>query len=29
MSFIDSEHTETCVTDARWEDLETVLYRGV
>ena len=25
MSFIDSEHTETCITDARFEALETVL----
>ena len=29
MSFIDSEHTETCVTDASFEDLETVLKRAL
>ena len=25
MSFIDSEHTETCITDASFEALETIL----
>lgn len=28
MSFIDSEHTETCITDASFEALETVLKRN-
>ena len=28
MSFIDSEHTETCITDASFEALETILKRN-